>query len=55
MKTTDKEKFLIVGTCADPNCRRVILFGQSAVRCGNVLCCNYSCLNQLMFGGTRRG
>lgn len=55
MKTVDQEKFVIVGTCAAPYCRRVILAGQSAVRCGNALCCNYSCLNQYMFGGVRRG
>ncbi|WP_438498061.1 hypothetical protein [Paenibacillus sp. IHBB 3054] len=55
MKTADKEKFVIVGTCADQYCRRVILSGQSVVRYGNTLCCNYSCLNQHMFGGGRRG
>lgn len=55
MKTDDKEKFVIVGTCADQYCRRVILAGQSAVRCGNALYCNYACLNHYMFDGVRRG
>lgn len=55
MKTADQEKFVIVGTCADPQCRRVILAGQSAVRYGNALCCTFTCLNHYMFGGASRG
>jgi hypothetical protein len=55
MKIDDKEKIVIVGTCADPSCRRVILAGQSVVRYGNSLCCGFKCLNRYMFGGVRRG
>ncbi|WP_221800214.1 hypothetical protein [Paenibacillus typhae] len=55
MKSADREKFVIVGTCADKYCRRVILAGQPVVRYGNALCCNYTCLNHYMFGGARRG
>lgn len=50
MKTKDKEHFVIVGNCADPNCGRFILHGQNVVRHGQALCCNYSCLTQYMFG-----
>lgn len=55
MKIDDKEKIVIVGTCADPSCRRVILAGQSVVRYGNSFCCGFKCLNRYMFGGVRRG
>lgn len=55
MKSADKEKFVIVGNCSDPYCRRVILAGQSAVRYGNATLCDYKCLNHYMFGGASRG
>ncbi|WP_179088381.1 hypothetical protein [Paenibacillus odorifer] len=55
MKTDDKEQFVIIGSCADPSCGRFILSGQTVVRHGRALCCNYACLTHYMFSGARRG